>query len=83
MGKAGRQRAAELEIINLGLIGAAPEQYLRVLEAFGLGLSPKLALFVLFPANDLTDNDRFRRWLGGPARAFPTRSGEMTRRTWA
>jgi lysophospholipase L1-like esterase len=53
----------ELEIINLGLVGAAPEQYLRVLEAFGLGLSPKLALFVLFPANDLTDNDSFRRWL--------------------
>jgi lysophospholipase L1-like esterase len=53
----------ELEIINLGLVGAAPEQYLRVLEAFGLGLSPKLVLFVLFPANDLTDNDSFRRWL--------------------
>jgi lysophospholipase L1-like esterase len=53
----------DLEIINLGLIGAAPEQYLRVLEALGLGLSPQLVLFVLFPANDLSDSDSFRRWL--------------------
>ena len=51
------------DIINLGLIGAAPQQYLRVLETFGLELRPKLVLFMLFPGNDLHDADTFQRWL--------------------
>ncbi|MGH6942806.1 MAG: GDSL-type esterase/lipase family protein, partial [Geminicoccaceae bacterium] len=53
----------DTEIVNLGLIGAAPQQYLRVLEAFGLALHPKLVLFMLFPGNDLIDADAFQRWL--------------------
>ncbi len=51
------------EIVNLGLIGAGPQQYLRVLESFGLGLHPKLVLFMLFPGNDLNDAKNFQRWL--------------------
>ena len=67
----------EIEIINLGLVGAAPEQYLRVLEAFGLPLRPKVVLFMLFPANDLTDNDKFRRWLVAGAN-IPLQGGRLT-----
>ncbi len=51
--------ALPAEVINLGMIGAAPQQYLRVLEAFGLGLGPKLVLFMLFPGNDLVDGRAF------------------------
>jgi len=50
-------------IINLGLIGAAPQQYLRVLKADGLELDPKLVLFMLFPGNDLIDANLFQQWL--------------------
>ena len=52
-----------LKIINLGLIGASPQQYLRVLETFGLGLHPKLVLFMLFSGNDLYDAKWFQQWL--------------------
>ena len=50
-------------IINLGLIGAAPQQYLRVYERFGQALRPGLVLFCLFPGNDLRDAGRFSQWL--------------------
>ena len=50
-------------IVNLGLIGAAPEQYLRIYERFGQALHPGLVLFCLFPGNDLTDAGRFDQWL--------------------
>jgi lysophospholipase L1-like esterase len=50
-------------IINLGLIGAAPQQYLRVHERFGQALRPGLVLFCLFPGNDLRDAGRFSEWL--------------------
>ena len=50
-------------IINLGLIGAAPQQYLRIYETFGQALHPDLVLFCLFPGNDLADAGRFEEWL--------------------
>lgn len=50
-------------IINLGLIGAAPQQYLRVYETFGIGLQPKVLLFGLFPGNDMGGARNFARWL--------------------
>jgi hypothetical protein len=53
----------ETTIVNLGLIGAGPQQYLRVLESYGLDLDPKLVLFMLFPGNDLSDAETFRQWL--------------------
>ena len=55
-------------IITLGLPGFGPQQYLRVLESFGLGLHPKLVLFMLFSGNDLGDTDRFQRWLDADTR---------------
>lgn len=50
-------------IVNLGLIGAAPQQYLRAYETFGRALQPDLVLFCLFPGNDLYDAGRFDDWL--------------------
>jgi hypothetical protein len=50
-------------IINLGLIGAAPQQYFRIYETFGQALRPNLVLFCLFPGNDVRDAERFEKWL--------------------
>jgi lysophospholipase L1-like esterase len=54
-------------IINLGLVGAAPQQYLRIYETFGQALQPDVVLFCLFPGNDLGDAGRFDEWLKGGA----------------
>jgi lysophospholipase L1-like esterase len=48
---------------NFGLIGGAPQQYLRILETEALQLNPKLVLFMLFPGNDLNDARVFQEWL--------------------
>jgi hypothetical protein len=48
---------------NFGLIGGAPQQYLRVLETEALELNPKLVLFMLFPGNDLSGAKVFQEWL--------------------
>jgi lysophospholipase L1-like esterase len=50
-------------IVNLGLIGAGPQQYLRVFETFGLPLRPRLVVVGLFPQNDFWDAGLFERWL--------------------
>jgi lysophospholipase L1-like esterase len=50
-------------VINLGLIGASPQQYFRIYETFGQALRPDLVLFCLFPGNDLADALRFDKWL--------------------
>ena len=50
-------------IVNLGLIGASPQQYSRVYETFGDPLKPKLLLYCLFPGNDIDDARRFDDWL--------------------
>jgi lysophospholipase L1-like esterase len=50
-------------IINLGVTGAAPQQYLRIYERFGRALQPTLVLFCLFPGNDVSDAERFDRWV--------------------
>jgi len=50
-------------IINLGLIGAGLQQYLRVYETFGAKLHPKVLLVGLFIRNDFWDDGLFERWL--------------------
>jgi lysophospholipase L1-like esterase len=50
-------------ISNFGLIGGAPQQYLRILETEALKLNPKLVLFMLFLGNDLNDAKLFQQWL--------------------
>jgi hypothetical protein len=53
----------QLRVINLGLIGAGPQQYLRVYETFGLQLRPQLLLVGLYMGNDFWDAGLFERWL--------------------
>jgi lysophospholipase L1-like esterase len=50
-------------IMNFGLIGAGPQQYLRIYETFGTKLHPKLVLVGAFMANDFWDASMFDRWL--------------------
>jgi lysophospholipase L1-like esterase len=58
-----KQSAAPNRVVNLGLIGAGPQQYLRVLETFGPKLRPKVVLVGVFPQNDFWDAEVFDRWL--------------------
>lgn len=51
-----------LRLVNLGMIGTGPQQYLEVLRRHGLGLAPKLVLFTVFPGNDLGDIESFDAW---------------------
>lgn len=48
-------------VLNLGLIGASPEQYLRIYETFGRALKPKLVVVGFFP-NDFWDEEQFALW---------------------
>jgi lysophospholipase L1-like esterase len=49
-------------VLNLGLIGGAPQQYTRVLERIGLGVTPRVVLYCLFPGNDIRDASLFEAW---------------------
>lgn len=49
-------------VINLGLIGAGGQQYLRVYETFGTKLHPKVVLVGFFLRNDFWDDELFDRW---------------------
>jgi hypothetical protein len=49
--------------LTLGLVGGAPQQYLRIYETYGVDLDPRVLLVGLFPANDLYDAARFDRWI--------------------
>jgi hypothetical protein len=57
------QQVSPLRLINLGLIGAGPQQYLRVFERFGVKLRPKLLLVGVYPQNDFWDANVFDTWL--------------------
>jgi lysophospholipase L1-like esterase len=53
----------DTKVINLGLIGAGPQQHLRVYETFGVPLQPKILLIGFFLANDFWDAEKFDAWL--------------------
>jgi hypothetical protein len=53
----------DAKVINLGLIGAGPQQYLRVYETFGVPLEPKILLIGFFVGNDFRDAEKFDAWL--------------------
>jgi lysophospholipase L1-like esterase len=53
----------DTKVVNLGLIGAGPQQHLRVYETFGVPLEPKILLVGFFVANDFWDAERFDTWL--------------------
>ncbi len=49
-------------VVNMGMDGAAPQQYLRVYETFGAALQPRLVIVGFFPRNDFWDAGMFERW---------------------
>lgn len=51
-----------LRVVNLGLIGASPEQYVRVYETFGAALEPQVVVVGMYPDNDFWDADLFADW---------------------
>lgn len=71
------------EVVNLGLIGAAPQQYARVFERFGAELHPEVVLLALFPAYALTAANQFDTWLaeGSPGNYDRWRRG-ASRSDW-
>ena len=56
------QKALDKPLINLGLVGAGPQQYLRLYETFGAKLDPKLVLVGVYAQNDFWDAGLFERW---------------------
>jgi lysophospholipase L1-like esterase len=57
------QRALNKPLINLGLVGAGPQQYLRLYETFGAKLNPRLLLVGVYAQNDFWDAGLFDQWL--------------------
>lgn len=50
-------------ILNLGMIGAAPQQYTRIYERFAAAVRHDLVLYTLFPGNDFNDAANFAGWM--------------------
>jgi lysophospholipase L1-like esterase len=57
------QALPQQRVVNLGLIGASPEQYVRVYETFGHPLCPKLVVIGLYMGNDFSDAEIFHQWM--------------------
>jgi hypothetical protein len=66
------------EVLNLGLIGAAPQQFLRIYELYGAALRPEVVLVAFFPPNAVYAGRLFDDWVteGRPDRFDARRSGE-------
>ena len=56
------QWLAPQRVLNLGLVDASPQQYLRVYETFESALHPRMVLVGLSLANAFEDADLFDRW---------------------
>ncbi|MGH8131361.1 MAG: SGNH/GDSL hydrolase family protein [Steroidobacteraceae bacterium] len=50
-------------VVNLGLIGAGPQQYRRIYDTFGERLRPRLVVIGMFASNDFWDAEMFEDWL--------------------
>ena len=61
------QNLPSARVINLGLIGAGPQQYLRLYETFGIPLRPTVVVVGVFVGNDFWDADVFDRWVASHA----------------
>jgi SGNH hydrolase-like domain, acetyltransferase AlgX len=60
----------EHEVVNLGILAAAPQQYLMAYEAYGAPLEPEIILVALYPPNALGAVGDFDDWVaaGKPQR---------------
>ena len=57
-----RLRFPTLSLVNLGIVGAAPQMGLAAFDAYGVPLEPKLHVLCLFPGNDVYDAQEFEHW---------------------
>lgn len=64
------EQLPEREVVNLGILAAAPQQYQIAYEVFGAPLSPDLVLVALYPPNALGAVGVFDDWVaaGKPQR---------------
>jgi lysophospholipase L1-like esterase len=64
------RQLSEHTVVNLGILAAAPQQYLMAYEAHGARLDPELILVALYPPNALGAVADFDRWVaaGRPER---------------
>jgi PAS domain S-box-containing protein len=65
-----------LTVLNLGIAGYGPFQYLEVLKKYGLPKNPKYALFSFYSGNDIGDIREFLLWRQGSGEAMYT-SGDV------
>jgi hypothetical protein len=56
------ERLPDARIVNLGLIGAAPQQFPKVFAAFGAPLQPAVVLVAFFPPNAIQMGRLFSEW---------------------
>ena len=59
------QRLAKLtgkQVVNLGLIGAGPQQYASIYRNFAEDLNPGVLLIGFFASNEFWDTEMFERW---------------------
>jgi hypothetical protein len=75
-----------LRVLNLGLIGSGPQQYLRIYRHVAKPLAPKLVVVGFFARNDFWDAGKFDEWLkeGGEGNyiVWRSRGGGSTTRRW-
>ena len=64
------RQLSEHTVVNLGILAAAPQQYLMAYEAHGARLDPELIVVALYPPNALGAVADFDRWVaaGRPER---------------
>jgi hypothetical protein len=68
------ERSPGVEVVNLGLIGAAPQQFVEVFEAYGAPLQPKVVVVAFFPPNAIDTGRLFHNWVAeGKADGFDAR----------
>lgn len=58
----------QIEVINLGVSGVGPAQYLRMLERRGIAYEPDLVLMSIYPENDFWDS--YRGLSDSPSKSF-------------
>jgi lysophospholipase L1-like esterase len=49
-------------VVNMGLIGASPQQYRKIHETFAQTLSPDIVVVGFFARNDFWDADKYATW---------------------
>jgi hypothetical protein len=56
------ERLPQARIVNLGVIGAAPQQFPKVFETFGAPLQPAVVLVAFFPPNAIQMGRLYSQW---------------------